>query len=42
VAAKGEAGVTGVLETMKRELRTSMALIGKPRVADIDRSVLQT
>ena len=42
VAAKGEAGVTGVLETMKRELRTSMALIGKPRVSDIDRSVLQT
>jgi len=42
VAAKGEAGVTGVLETMKRELRTSMALIGRPRIADIDRSVLQT
>jgi L-lactate dehydrogenase (cytochrome) len=42
VAAKGEAGVTGVLETMKRELRTSMALIGKPTIAEIDRSVLQT
>jgi L-lactate dehydrogenase (cytochrome) len=41
VAAKGEAGVTGVLETMKRELRTSMALIGKTRIADIDASVLQ-
>lgn len=41
VAAKGEAGVTGVLETMKRELRTSMALIGRPRVGDIDVSVLQ-
>ena len=41
VAAKGEAGVTGVLETMKRELRTSMALIGRPRVGDIDASVLQ-
>ena len=41
VAAKGEAGVMGVLETMKRELRTSMALIGKTRVQDIDASVLQ-
>ncbi len=42
VAAKGEAGVTAVLETMKRELRTSMALIGKTRVQDIDASVLQS
>jgi L-lactate dehydrogenase (cytochrome) len=42
VAAKGEAGVTGVLETMKRELRTSMALIGKTRLSDIDASVVQT
>lgn len=41
VAAKGEAGVTAVLETMKRELRTSMALIGKSRVADIDASVVE-
>jgi L-lactate dehydrogenase (cytochrome) len=41
VAARGEAGVTGVLETMKRELRTSMALIGKTRIGDIDASVLQ-
>jgi L-lactate dehydrogenase (cytochrome) len=41
VAAKGEAGVEGVLNTMKRELRTSMALIGKTRVGDIDGSVLQ-
>jgi len=41
VAARGEAGVTGVLETIKRELRTSMALIGKTRVADVDASVLQ-
>lgn len=40
VAAKGEAGVSAVLETMKRELRTSMALIGKARIADIDASVL--
>lgn len=41
VAARGEAGVTGVLETIKRELRTSMALIGKTRVQDVDASVLQ-
>ena len=41
VAAKGEAGVESVLNTMKRELRTSMALIGKTRVEDIDASVLQ-
>ena len=42
VAAKGEAGVTAVLETMKRELRTSMALIGKAKIADIDSSVMQS
>jgi L-lactate dehydrogenase (cytochrome) len=42
VAAKGEVGVTRVLETMKRELRTSMALIGKTKAGDIDASVLQT
>ena len=41
VAARGEAGVTAVLETMRRELRTSMALIGKTRIADINSSVLQ-
>ena len=41
VAARGEAGVTAVLETMRRELRTSMALIGKTNVADIDASVLE-
>ena len=40
-AARGEAGVTAVLETMRRELRTSMALIGKTCVADIDFSVIQ-
>ena len=42
VAAKGEKGVTAVLETMKRELRTSMALIGKAKIADIDASVVQS
>jgi L-lactate dehydrogenase (cytochrome) len=41
VAAKGEKGVTAVLETMKRELRTSMALVGKSRIADIDASTLE-
>lgn len=41
VAAKGEAGVTAVLETMKRELRTSMALVGKARIADMDASVVE-
>ncbi len=42
VAARGERGVTAVLETMKRELRTSMALVGKSRVADIDASVVES
>ena len=42
VAAKGEKGVTAVLDTMKRELRTSMALIGKAKIADIDASVVQS
>ena len=41
VAAKGEKGVTAVLETMKRELRTSMALVGKSRITDIDASVVE-
>lgn len=40
VAAKGEAGVGAVLETMKRELRTSMALVGAPRIDAINRSVV--
>ena len=42
VAAKGESGVTAVLETMKRELRTSMALVGAPRVSDINSSVIES
>lgn len=42
VAARGESGVTAVLETMKRELRTSMALVGAPRVSDINRSVIES
>jgi L-lactate dehydrogenase (cytochrome) len=40
-AAQGEAGVTAVLETMKRELRTSMALVGASRVDAIGRSVIE-
>lgn len=38
VAARGERGVTAVIETMRRELRTSMALIGKKSIAEIDSS----
>ena len=41
VAAKGEAGVAAVLATMARELRTSMALVGKAKIADIDASVVE-
>ena len=42
VAARGEAGVTAVLETMRKELVTSMALIGRTKIADIDASVVQS
>ncbi|MEQ1753852.1 MAG: L-lactate dehydrogenase [Micropepsaceae bacterium] len=42
VASKGEAGVTAVLDTMKRELRTSMALVGKAKISDIDASVVES
>jgi L-lactate dehydrogenase (cytochrome) len=41
-AARGEKGVTAVIETMRRELRTSMALIGKKSIAEIDSSVCYT
>lgn len=40
VAARGQPGVTAVIETIRRELRTTMALIGKTRIADIDGSVI--
>ena len=40
VAARGQAGVTQMIETMRNELRTTMALIGKTRIADIDTSVV--
>lgn len=42
VAARGQSGVSEVIETIRRELRTTMALIGKPKVADIDASVIQS
>jgi L-lactate dehydrogenase (cytochrome) len=41
VAAQGRSGVTAVIETIRRELHTTMALIGKTRIADIDASVVQ-
>lgn len=40
VAAQGEKGVSAVLETVKREMRVSMALIGKSKIADIDVSTV--
>jgi L-lactate dehydrogenase (cytochrome) len=40
VAARGQAGVTQMIETMRNELRTTMALIGKTRIADIDTSAV--
>lgn len=41
VAARGQAGVTQMITTMHNELRTTMALIGKTSIADIDSSVLR-
>jgi L-lactate dehydrogenase (cytochrome) len=35
VAAKGEAGVTGLLTTMQREISIAMALMGVNRIEDI-------
>jgi L-lactate dehydrogenase (cytochrome) len=40
VAARGQAGITQMIETMRNELRTTMALIGKTRIADIDTSAV--
>jgi L-lactate dehydrogenase (cytochrome) len=42
LAAGGEAGVTTALELIRNELRVSMALAGRTRVDDIDRSVLRS
>jgi isopentenyl diphosphate isomerase/L-lactate dehydrogenase-like FMN-dependent dehydrogenase len=41
LAAAGTAGVHRVLEILRHELVTAMTLLGRPRVADLDRSVLQ-
>ncbi len=41
VAAAGQAGVTAVIETLKQELRVTMALLGVSRVSQLDRSVLE-
>ena len=41
LAARGEAGVTQALGLIRDELRVSMALAGRVRVADVDRSILR-
>jgi L-lactate dehydrogenase (cytochrome) len=41
LAAGGEAGVTTALELLRNELRVSMALAGRTRVADVDASILR-
>jgi isopentenyl diphosphate isomerase/L-lactate dehydrogenase-like FMN-dependent dehydrogenase len=35
-AVGGQAGAAHVIEILRRELRTTMALAGRPRLADID------
>ena len=42
VAARGEAGVRHVLEVMKADIDTALALTGQTSVADVDRSALFT
>ncbi|XP_054780510.1 peroxisomal (S)-2-hydroxyacid oxidase GLO4-like isoform X2 [Prosopis cineraria] len=42
LAAKGEAGVTQVIETLKTELELTMALSGCPNLKDITRSHVKT
>lgn len=42
LAAKGEEGVRKVLEMLKNELETSMALSGCPCIKDITRSHVRT
>ena len=36
----GEAGVTKALEIIHKELDVTMALCGRTRIADVDRSIL--
>ncbi|MEU1284013.1 alpha-hydroxy acid oxidase [Kitasatospora sp. NPDC005856] len=40
LAADGEAGVHRVLDLLREELEHTMALLGRPRLADLDRTVL--
>ena len=40
LAARGEAGVTQLLELLAREMRVAMTLTGSRRISDIDRSNL--
>jgi 4-hydroxymandelate oxidase len=40
LGAAGEAGVTEVIRVLQRELQMAMALTGKPRVCEVDRSVI--
>ncbi len=42
LAAGGQAGVETVLRTLQGELDASLALLGRPRLADLDRSALHT
>jgi isopentenyl diphosphate isomerase/L-lactate dehydrogenase-like FMN-dependent dehydrogenase len=41
LAVAGGAGVHRVLEILRHELVTAMTLLGRARVADLDRTVLQ-
>lgn len=41
VAARGENGVRSIIESMKQELRVTMALLGVNRVGDLTRDVLE-
>jgi isopentenyl diphosphate isomerase/L-lactate dehydrogenase-like FMN-dependent dehydrogenase len=40
LAVAGEKGVRDMLELLESEIRTAMALLGRPSVADLDESVL--
>ena len=40
LAAGGEAGIARLINLLKADLATEMALTGRPRVAEIDRTLL--
>jgi L-lactate dehydrogenase (cytochrome) len=40
LAARGETGVTEILDIFRRELEVSLALLGVPQAARLDRSAL--